>query len=376
MTRKKTFDTLIIGSGFAGLSAAFFIAERGGSEKIAVTDRQTGPALAASSRSASMICQLVRDTATCRLMIRSTRLLKEKWLTRYPKVNFNPCGSLHIGQSKDLSAFDRSVETARAEGVVVERLTRAQTISRFGALERTDFDEALWCPSDGVLDSKALAKAIWQDLDQRKIRFAFSAEPLIRRMDSGAGFEAWITPDNVLCAPRLVNAAGAWAEEVARMAGASALAAEPARRHVFVTAELSPAVNIPIVWDVTRDVYVRPEGAAVMTSPCDEERHPAGPTGVSDAAAGLLEQKLKGFFPAALGVKHTRIWSGLRTFSKDRKFVIGRDPGLDGFFWNACLGGYGVTAAAGSGELTAAVISGNGASELEESKKAFDPGRF
>lgn len=371
MARKKTFDLIVAGSGLAGLSTAFFLTERGAG-RIAVTDREPGPGLAASSRSASMICQLVRDTPTCRLMVRSARLLREKWLTRYPRVGFEPCGSLHVGKTSDISAFDRSVEAARGEGVTVERLTRARTVARFKALERTDFEEALWCPSDGVLDTAGLIRALWQDLLKLRTRFAFLSEGGIGV--SGGGFEARLNRDSVLTAPALVNAAGAWAADVARMAGASGLEVRPTRRHVFVTADLDPAPELPIVWDVTREIYVRPEGAAVMTSPCDEEPAVPGPTGVSPGAAELLETKLRGFFPAASGSRYTRIWSGLRTFSKDRKFVIGRDGKAGNFFWNACLGGYGVTAAAGCGELAAAIVSG-GAVDAEM-EKAFDPGRF
>lgn len=373
MARKKTFDILIAGSGFAGLSTAYFLAERGAG-RVAVTDRETGPGLAASSRSASMICQLVRDVPTCRIMVRSTRLLKEKWLRQFPEVRFDPCGSLHIGSAADLAAFDRSVEAARTEGVTVQKLTRAQTIERFPELGRTDFEEALWCPSDGVVDSPALTRALWQDLTRRETRFAFLSDGAVT--GSPEEFQMRISEGSVLAAPALVNAAGAWAADVARGAGASDLMIAPARRHIFVTAPFAPAFRLPIVWDVTREIYIRPEGDALMTSPCDEQPFPAGPSPVSAEAAQLLESKLRAFFPLALGSRHTRVWSGLRTFSKDRKFVIGQDPVRNGFFWSACLGGYGVTAAAGCGELTAAAITGSGGAELDELKKAFDPGRF
>lgn len=371
MPRKKTFETIVAGAGFAGLSTAFFLADRG-SLSLAVTDREPGPGLAASSRSASMICQLVRDPLTCRLMLRSTRLLKDTWLKRYPGVGFTPCGSLHVGTAADLSAFGASAALARAEGVAVERLTRTETVRRFPALERTEFEEALWCPSDGIVDTERLVKALWQDLHKRGVRFAFTSSGAVR--PGAGGYEVESTAGNLLEAPRLVNAAGAWASGVAHMAGASALSLAPMRRHMFVTAEFKPAMDFPIVWDVSREIYVRPDGAAVMMSPCDEDAHPAGPSGVSESASALLEAKLKSFFPAVLNARHTRIWSGLRTFSADRRFVIGRDAKCAGFFWAAGLGGYGVTAAAGCGELAAAVIAGSGADP--EFEKAFSPSRF
>lgn len=371
MLRKKTFDIVVAGSGLAGLATAFFLAERGVS-RLAVTDREPGPGLAASSRSASMICQLVRDPLTCRLMIRSTRLLKDMWLKLHPETGFIPCGSLHIGTRADLAAFDASVAAARAEGVEVVRLERTEAVRRFKALGAAEFEEALWCPSDGIVDTAFLVKKLWQDLQKRGVRFGFAAPGTVRESDGG--FEAQAGSDSWLCAPVLVNAAGAWAGAVAQMAGAAALPVEPMRRHVFVTAAVEPKPEFPIIWDVTHEIYVRPDGAAVMTSPCDEESHPAGPSGVSESAQLLLEKKLKSFFPSILGVRHTKIWSGLRTFSKDRKFVIGWDAQRDNFFWTACLGGYGVTAAAGCGELAAALLTRADADP--DFKKAFSPARF
>lgn len=371
MARKKNFDFLIAGAGLAGLSTAYFLAGQGRT-RIAVTDRESGPGLVASARSASMICQLVRDPVLCRLMIRSTRTLKEAWLRRYPEVGFNPCGSLHIGTSKDMAAFAGAVDVAKAEGVPVERLTRDRTVGRFPALARTEFEEALWCPSDGVLDTDRLVRALWLDLAGRGVRFGFLAGGRIRR--EADGFAAEMTPDNLLTAPVLVNAAGAWAGEVAGMTGAASFQVQPLRRHVFVTAAFEPAIRFPIIWDVSREIYVRPDGAAVLTTPCDEEPCEPGPTGISDEARILLEKKLVGFFPAILGARHTRMWSGLRTFAKDRKFVIGWD-GKDGsFFWTACLGGYGVTASAACGDLAAALLTGAPADP--EFTAAFSPARF
>jgi D-arginine dehydrogenase len=374
MPKKRNYDYLIAGAGLAGLSTAFFLMEKavGADEpSVAVTDRESGPGLAASARSASMICQLVRDPVTCRLMIRSARLLREVWLKRYPDVGFTPCGSLHIGEARDIAAFAGSVAVARAQGVDVERLGRDAAVKKFPVLARTQFDEALWCPSDGIIDTDQLVWRLWQDLLARGVRFGFMASGAVSRTSDG--FEAEMKRDNFLTAPVLVNAAGAWARSIADMAGASPLTAQPMRRHVFVTSTFNPPMSFPIIWDVTNEIYVRPDGAAVMTSPCDEQPSEAGPTGVSDEARELLEQKLKSFFPAILGSRHTRIWSGLRTFSKDRKFVIGWDAAQKNFFWTACLGGYGVTASAACGELAATLLT-NSPSDAEFTS-AFSPAR-
>lgn len=372
MPRKKTFDHLIVGSGLAGLATAFFLAERSDPSKIAVTDREPGPGLAASSRSASMICQLVRDTVTCRIMVRSARLLREVWLARFPDVRFEPTGSLHIGLASDMAAFDPSVRAARSEGVDIERLTKDEAVRRFPSLDRTEFEAALWCPSDGVVDTERLIWRLWQDLRTRGVYFGFTADGRVEAREGS--FETLVGPGNWLSAPVLVNAAGAWADEVARSAGASPLAVSPMRRHVFITREFEPSLRFPIVWDVSREIYVRPEGPAVMTSPCDEEPQPAGPSLVTEAAAELLEDKLKSFFPRIVGAKHVKIWSGLRTFSGDRRFVIGWDGKKQNFFWTACLGGYGVTAAAGCGELAAQLLTRQPADP--ELVRSFSPDRF
>ena len=94
------------------------------------------------------------------------------------------------------------------------------------------------------------------------------------------------------------------------------------RRHIFVTGALDRPLELPIVWDVSHEVYVRRDGRSVMASPCDELLCPPGPTPVDDTARELLEAKLRGFFPDILGARYSRIWSGLRTFAPDEEPVL------------------------------------------------------
>ena len=128
----------------------------------------------------------------------------------------------------------------------------------------------------------------------------------------------------------------------------------------------------PFVWDVAHDVYFRPESGGLLLSPCDESELPPGIPDVDPAAIDLLHRKLSHHLPALADVPLARTWAGLRTFAPDKRFVIGPDPLLPGFFWAAGLGGHGVTTSHAAGALAAELV------ERPESDAGnpFSPARF
>jgi len=141
------------------------------------------------------------------------------------------------------------------------------------------------------------------------------------------------------------------------MVKAQQLEVKPLKRHMSVKEPVENLpLNLPIVWDVSHEVYFRAEKASLMMSPCDEKLQLPGPTEVDDEAKQLLESKLQSFSPNLVGLKDQRAWSGLRTFSEDRSFVIGWDGLVPNFFWVSCLGGYGLTASCAVGRYAASLL--------------------
>jgi D-arginine dehydrogenase len=171
----------------------------------------------------------------------------------------------------------------------------------------------------------------------------------------------------------LINAAGAWAGAVGRIADAAPIALRALRRHLFVTGPLSWVdKRWPFVWDVSHGFYFRPDSGGLLLCPCDEDEMAPCDTPTAESAVELLADKTRSYFPGFGDLPIMKSWAGLRTFTPDGRFVVGWDPQVTNFFWVAGLGGHGVTTSAAVGALAADVILAGG-SPLS---KDLAPARF
>ncbi len=228
-----------------------------------------------------------------------------------------------------------------------------------------------WHVPDAMLDPAALVKAF---LRGATVRLRTRARVAV----AGGRVVGLDTPDGRIEADHVVVAGGAWASGVARDLGLHR-PLRPLARHLFQT-EPDPASHRdhPWCWIDDAGLYARPEAGGWLCSPCDEvERHPDGPgsAGPSTAeGATLLAEKLARFAPdlAHLGIRAG--WTGLRTFTPDRRPLLGPDPEIEGLHWAVALGGHGVTCAPAVGELVADGIRGHVPVWIDA--RALAPGRF
>ena len=157
----------------------------------------------------------------------------------------------------------------------------------------------------------------------------------------------------------VVNAAGAWVDEIATLAGLEPLELQPKRRTAMLidAPENIDITDWPLMIDVEEQFYFKPDAGALLLSPADETPSPA-----CDAQAEELDIAVAvDRFETATGLEVLRInhrWAGLRTFAPDKTFIVGFDPREDSFFWLAGQGGYGVQTAPGLAQLTASLITG------------------
>jgi D-arginine dehydrogenase len=188
--------------------------------------------------------------------------------------------------------------------------------------------------------------------------------------------EAVVTDQEPLRGETFINAAGAWARKVGEMAGALPVPLRPCRRHLFLTPPLAWVdPEWPFVWDVTHDIYFRPEAGGLLLSPCDQDEMDPGIPHTDARIVELLSEKVRLCCPSLVEAPIKSSWAGLRTLSADGRFVIGWDPRAHGFFWVAGLGGHGVTASAAVGALSASLILG-GPEKGTETGEEFSPKRF
>ena len=175
----------------------------------------------------------------------------------------------------------------------------------------------------------------------------------------------------------VVNAAGAWGDEVAALAGAAPIGLMPKRRTAAIV-DPSPwdAEHWPMVLDVSENWYARPEARTrLMVSPADETPtypHDVQPEEI-DIATGIDRMQ------QALDIDVRRVehsWAGLRTFTPDGSLAFGWDADREGFFWCVGQGGYGIQTAPAAGRLVADLVLGRDPGQAAPAVAAIDPRRF
>ena len=364
-------ECVIIGAGFAGAATAYHLTRRGLTD-ILLLEQETIPGYHSSGRNAAMIRQCISDQAVARLA-RDGAAFLHHFPPDWPvPVQFKRNGSLLLGEGKGWEKLKRDADEDRKLGVDVELWTPEQAKKHVPVLSEADFDGAVWCESDGIIDIHALLSGYLKVATSKgaQIRYGAKVEAIHK---NGNGRLNVTTNGETIEANVLVNACGAWANTVAKMAGAKALPLRPCRRHLFVSPPLDWVdARWPFVWDVSHDIYFRPEGQGLLLCACDECELQPGDPPVDPGVQEILAEKIQRFMPGLSSVAINKSWAGFRTLSRDGRFVIGWDPAIDHLFWVAGLGGHGVTTSSAVGALAADVILGN-SNDLSE---AFSPRRF
>jgi len=178
--------------------------------------------------------------------------------------------------------------------------------------------------------------------------------------------QAWtvVTSTDTFAAPVIVNAAGAWCDRVAAIAGANPIGLIPKRRTAFVF-EPPPGTVVeswPMIDDVGESFYFKPDAGRILASPADET--PMEPCDVypDDVDVAIAVERIQQ--AARLPIAHiSRKWAGLRSFVADGCPVVGYDPRTEGFFWLAGQGGYGIETSPAMGRLAATLALKRGVPE-------------
>jgi D-arginine dehydrogenase len=367
----NTYDYVIIGAGFAGAATAYHLALRGASD-ILLLEQESIPGFHSSGRNAAMMRQCVPDADLAKLTRDGAAFLRDLPNDWPEPVGFKQNGSLLLGSGNGWEKLKKDAEIGRKTGIDVVLWTPEQAKRHVAVLEGADFDGAVWCASDGIIDIHALLSGYLKTAASRGVRIRYDCRVETIRAVNGRGFEV-VTNHETSRANAIVNASGAWANVIARMAGARELPLRPCRRHLFV----SPPIDWvdptwPFVWDVSHDIYFRPEGKGLLLCPCDQEELPPGDPPAEESIKELLAEKIERFIPALSSVSIHKGWAGFRTLTPDGRFIIGWDAVIKNFFWVAGLGGHGMTASSSVGELAAALLIGG----PEKKSAPFSPERF
>ncbi len=360
-------DIIVIGGGIAGISAAADLAAHA---RVTVIEGEAQLGYHATGRSAAIFIRNYGN-ATLRALNAAAAPVFEAPEGISDRSLLSPRGELLLADETELATLTAYCDGASgidllepADAVDLVPILRPERIAR-AALERDAQDIDV----DRMLQGYArLLKARGGQV------VTGAAVTAISR-----GHAAWhvTASDAQFTAPVLVNAAGAWADPVARMAGVRPLDITPMRR----SAALLPApagqdiARWPLFGSISETWYAKPDAGKLMVSPADEDPvdpHDAWPDDMV-LAEGLDRYEQAVTHPVT---RVDRSWAGLRSFATDRTPVAGFAPDANGFFWLAGQGGYGVQTAPALARLTAALVTGAEPGLSDATVAALSPARF
>ncbi|MCR9135956.1 MAG: FAD-binding oxidoreductase [Alphaproteobacteria bacterium] len=350
-TQVEPADFIVIGAGMAGASIAAMLA---GDARVLLLESEAQPGYHTTGRSAALY--------TCAYGPPAIRAL-----TRASGPFFHNPDSPYI----DHPLLSRRGALFVADASQMESLVSLERELR-GAVRRLDAREARDCVPllrDGYAEA-ALLDDTAADIDVMALHqhYLKTFRAAGGALQTGAGVTAmshdgtaWrvTTAQGEFCAPVVVNAAGAWADAVAEMAGAIPVGLVPMRRTALLVAP--PDGMIPDRWTMVVDVderfYLKPDAGKLLISPADETPSPPCDAQPDEMDVAICIDRIETAFDLSVRrIDHK--WAGLRSFVADRCPVVGFDNDMPGFFWMAGQGGYGIQSAPALARVAAALVRG------------------
>ena len=349
-------DIIVIGAGIAGVSVA---SELAATSRVIVLERESQPGYHATGRSAAFFVVSYGNAAVRAITAASEPFYRSppQGFTDVPLIRPRPC--IFFGrpdQAEALVSLHNEVPSLQRLGA--EAVRGRVPIMLPGYLEGGLLDD-----TGGDLDVDAILQGFLRRLRERGGKLYSGRE--VHGLSRGNGLWKVVTGDETLSAPLVVNAAGAWVDEIARLAGLDPLGLQPKRRTAMLidAPQGHDITDWPLMVNVEEEFYFKPDAGALLLSPADETPSPPCDAQPEELDVALAVDR----FETATGLEVSRVthrWAGLRTFAPDKTFVVGFDPRMEGLFWLAGQGGYGVQTSPGMAKLATALITGS--SPLEQ----------
>jgi len=367
-----TTDILVVGGGMAGFSIAAGLA---GSARVLLVEQEAQPAYHASGRSVAFWEESYGGPGVQPLTTASGPLLEGPDPDFSGEPFLRPRGAIHIGRAADVALADAMRADFAASGVALEAVARGGLEAMLPGL-RADWVLGLAEPSCRDIDVAALLAAYRRAARRAGLEVRLDTR-LERARRKGAGWVVETSGDPVRCA-MIVNAAGAWADDVAGRCGVDPIGVTPYRRTVVQLRCPDAPAHVPLVAGLGGDFYFKSEGAGrLWLSPHDETPDIARDVAPEEWDVALAIERFMAVVDWRIEAVEHR-WAGLRSFAPDRLPVYGFDPGVEGFFWFAGQGGFGMQTAPAAALIGAALALGDSlpAPVAAIDINPFSPARF
>ncbi|HEV2187609.1 MAG TPA: FAD-binding oxidoreductase [Stellaceae bacterium] len=372
----ETADVVVVGAGIAGAAAAAHLAA---DRRVVLLERESQPGYHSTGRSAALFTETYGNRAI-RTLTGASRAFYEAWADGFAEQPIlTPRGALMFAMAGQEQALTEAWAELSPDDPRVRRLDAAEARVLVPVLRPEQLIGALHEPDSMDIDVHELHQGYLRRFRQRGGRLVNDAEVLALVRADGSWTATTRAGD--FTALIVVNAAGAWADVVAGLAGLPPIGLVPMRRTVLTVA---PPVGIdssrwPMTLDIEENFYFKPDAGRLLVSPADETPMPPCDVQPDELDIAIAIDRLT----RATTIEVARVerkWAGLRSFVPDKTTVNGFDPLADGFFWLAGQGGYGIQTAEAMARCAVSLIDGG---ELPADIRAagldaatLSPGRF
>jgi D-arginine dehydrogenase len=348
-------DHLIIGAGIAGASLAYRLA---GAARVVLIEKEAQPGYHSTGRSAAMFMESY-GTPTIQALTRASRAFLEsppEGFCDHPLLKDR--GVLYLAAQGQEAMLADAFDDLRANGADVRKVSVDYVKSRAPCVRAEKLIGAIEEPGAKDIDVHALHQGFLKGARNAGTEILTNAHVVAAQRVDGA-WHITLSNDTQLHAASVIDAAGAWADQVAKAFGIAPVGLQPKRRSAFTfkgPADVDTE-HWPAVVGIDDSYYFKPDAGQLLGSPAN-----ADPTEPHDVVPEELD--------IATGIDHiqsattlqirrpSHVWAGLRTFAPDGEFVMGWEPTQPGFFWLAGQGGYGIQTCAAASLLAGNLVMG------------------
>jgi D-arginine dehydrogenase len=350
----EKYDVIVIGAGMAGLSAAYALAK---SARVLVLEQEESPGYHSTGRSAAVYASSYgSDKPVVNALTKASHDFFQNpppGFSEYPLLSDR--GVLIVAHENDAQDLEKMYLEQRENNPQLKRVSQPEAESLVPVLLPEFCTSAFYDKDVFELDVNAVQQGYIRGLRERDGELVTGFEVDQLRYEN----QGWLVSnrERSFAAPVVVNAAGAWVDEIAVLAGVNPIGIQPLRRSVIL---IDPPLGLdtddwPMVVEFQEQFYFKPEAGKILVSSANED--PSAPCDVRPEEIDIAYAAH--YFGEATNMEVKRVsssWAGLRNFVKDRSPVLGFDADSPGFFWLAGQGGYGIQTAPAAGRLAASLI--------------------
>jgi sarcosine oxidase subunit beta len=362
-------EVVIVGGGVLGASIAYHLGLKGVRDVVVLERDRLG------SGSTSRNAGGVRLQFSTEINVRLSQRSLPHWERFADETGVDPqfkqVGYLFlITTERDVAPFERSLALWSRLGVPAKRLDAREVHDLFPGIKFDDVRFATFCPKDGHLDPTSLLNGYVARAREKGAKFR-EGEAVTAIDRDGGHISAVRTPARTIATPTVVDAAGPWAGEVAKLAGVD-LPITPLRRQVFVTDPV-PGLpeEFPLTVEMATSFYFHRESGGVLMGMADPADKPGFDDAVNwDFLPAIVERALDRM-PALERANVKTGWAGFYEDTPDKHPIVGRIASAPGFISAAGFSGHGLMHAPAAGEAVAELIV-DGRTTLDLSALSFE----